>query len=181
MFFPKLFAGSFGPDEVPVAASPPPPPPPLWEPTSLQTEGGQASYLGFIMVFEEASGSRRNNYQTARQYELHNEHGDVRRLHLLNKQLQRSCFLGGRIQGEFYSVSFIIFLAFLPEPFYHLQHKKLDKTRNFSAGSRAVRFCVRGNASQRLPVRVGYRVESARGPSVGARNTFAAEPLQRRP
>lgn len=43
-------------------------------------------------------------------------------------------------------MSFIIFLAFLSEPFYHLQHKKLDKTRNFAAGSRAVRFCAHGNA-----------------------------------
>lgn len=133
-----------------------PPPSSLWEPTSLQTEGGQTSYLGFIMVFEEPGTARRNNYQAIRQWKLHNQYGDVLRLHLLNKHCG-FCFLGARIQSRrvLFCPSFIILLPFLPNVFmlnlfviFSKKKKKPDrptKTCNFSAGSRAARFCVQGN------------------------------------
>lgn len=101
------------------------------------------------------------------------------RLHLLNKHLNGPASLEDAFKESFILCPFLFPFLFClhTEPFYHLQHKKLDKTRNFSAGSRAVRFvcremcvCARRVASLpwRLPARVCCRVESAEGPSVGA-------------
>lgn len=110
------------------------------------------------------------------------------RLHLLNKHLNGPASLEDAFKESFILCPLLFSFLFClrTEPFYHLQHKKLDKMRNFWAGSRAVRFvcremcvCAQGRefavATSRPCVLQG---RERRGAERWRAYTFAVEPLQ---